>query len=115
MRVRKTAGRVNQWKHATDVFSNRKSIMRMLSDTFHGSYRMSLLTSMVLLLGLAYIVLPFDFDWIPFLGWIDDGFVGYWIIKRLIAEAKRYSRLKNKYRADEQTTDRYVNTGNEPL
>ena len=28
------------------------------------------------ILALIYIISPFDFDWIPIIGWIDDAFVG---------------------------------------
>ena len=94
MSIYKTTGRFKTVKHATEVFNNRKSLMQMLSDVFHGKYRMSLLTSLIILFGISYIVLPFDFDWIPLIGWIDDGFVGYWVVKRLLSETKRYSRYK---------------------
>jgi len=66
----------------------------MLREVFHGKYTMSLLTNMALVLGLLYIISPLDFDWIPILGWVDDGFVGYMVIKRLQKETQRYNRHK---------------------
>ena len=66
----------------------------MLREVFHGRYTMSLLTNMALVLGLLYIISPLDFDWIPILGWVDDGFVGYMVIKRLQKETQRYNRHK---------------------
>lgn len=93
MSIPKFAGRYKHVKNATDLYNNRKSILRMLAAVFHGRYKMSLLTSLILLSGPAYIILPFDFDWIPLIGWIDDGFVGYCVIKRLLSETKRYARF----------------------
>jgi uncharacterized membrane protein YkvA (DUF1232 family) len=45
-------------------------------------------------MGLLYVILPFDFDWIPFLGWLDDGFIIFLVFKRLQKETQRYIRAK---------------------
>ena len=94
MSITKATGKFNKAKQAADLFNNRKSLFQMLSDVFNGRYKMSFITSLILLLGLAYIILPFDFDWIPFIGWVDDGFVGYFVVKRLLKETQRYARFK---------------------
>lgn len=93
MSIPKTGKTYNHLKNTSELFTNRKGVLQMLADVFHGRYKMSLVTSLLLLLGLAYIILPFDFDWIPLVGWIDDGFVGYWLIKRLLYETKRHARF----------------------
>lgn len=79
---------------AAHLFQNRRTLWHMLREVFHGRYTMSLLTNMALVLGLLYIISPLDFDWIPILGWVDDGFVGYMVIKRLQKETQRYNRHK---------------------
>ena len=94
MSIPKATGKFNKAKQAADLFNNRKSLFQMLSDVFNGRYKMSFITSLILLLGLAYIILPFDFDWIPLIGWVDDGFVGYFVVKRLLKETQRYARYK---------------------
>jgi len=66
----------------------------MLRESWKGSYRMSLFTSASLVLGLLYVFIPLDFDWIPVLGWIDDGFVIFLVIKRLQKETMRFNRHK---------------------
>lgn len=107
----KTGGAYNHIKNTAELFNNRRGLLRMLSDVFHGRYSMSLLTSLMLLFGLAYILLPFDFDWIPLIGWIDDGFVGYWVIKRLLNETKRHARfmtLNNKDNRNDEVQDAIV-------
>lgn len=81
-------------RHAADLFQNRKTLMQMLGEVFRGKYKMSFLTHLSLVLGLLYIISPLDFDWIPILGWADDGFVGYLLIKRLQKETQRFNRHK---------------------
>jgi len=68
----------------------------MLREVLHGSYRMSFLTTAVVLLGLAYIIFPFDLvpDFIPVLGWLDDGLVLYLLLRRFTKETQRYNRFK---------------------
>ena len=76
------------------LIRNWKSMRCMLRETFNGKYKMSGLTKTLLIAGLFYIVLPFDFDWIPLLGWLDDGLVLFLLIKRLQIETTRYIRAK---------------------
>jgi uncharacterized membrane protein YkvA (DUF1232 family) len=68
----------------------------MIREALSGKYRMSLMTNLALVFGLAYVIFPFDLipDWIPVIGLIDDGFVVFLVIKRLNTETLRYSRLK---------------------
>jgi uncharacterized membrane protein YkvA (DUF1232 family) len=66
----------------------------MLRETFNGKYKMSGITKTILIAGLLYIVLPFDFDWIPLLGWLDDVAVAFLLIKRLQVETHKYVRAK---------------------
>jgi len=76
------------------LIRNWKSMRCMLRETFNGKYKMSGLTKTLLVMGLLYIVLPFDFDWIPVLGWLDDTFVAFLLVKRLQVETTRYIRAK---------------------
>jgi uncharacterized membrane protein YkvA (DUF1232 family) len=80
--------------------------MQMLREVVHGHYKMSFLTMLILVSGLLYIILPFDFDWIPVVGWIDDGFVGYLLIKRLLTETHRFARFKAMERRNGGTQDK---------
>jgi uncharacterized membrane protein YkvA (DUF1232 family) len=79
---------------ALHLLQNRKTLWHMLREVVHGKYKMSLLTNMAFVLGFLYIISPLDFDWIPIIGWVDDGFVGYMVIKRLQKETQRYNRHK---------------------
>ena len=81
-------------RHATQSFNSRKTLFQMLRDVFHGKYKMSFLTHLYLIFGIIYIISPLDFDWIPVVGWIDDGFVFYLLVKRLQNETQRYNRHK---------------------
>src|SRR5690606_33543862 len=77
-------------RHATQLFSHRKTLFQMLREVFHGKYKMSFATNLAVILGLIYIISPLDFDWIPILGWVDDGFVFYLLVKRLQTETQRF-------------------------
>ena len=83
-------------RHATHLFSNRRILWQMLRAVFNGSYRMSLVTTLIAIASLAYIISPIDFvpDFIIFFGWIDDGLIIYLLLKRLNTETQRYIRFK---------------------
>ena len=81
-------------RHTAQLFSNRKTLFQMLREVFNGKYKMSFMTNIALVLGLIYIISPLDFDWIPILGWADDGFVFYLLVKRLQNETLRFNRHK---------------------
>lgn len=68
----------------------------MVRDAFNGHYSMSFLSYLLLVGGVLYVVFPFDLisDLIPVIGWIDDGAVIYFIVKRLQKEMQRYNRFK---------------------
>ena len=83
-------------RHGLNLFKNRKTLWQMLREALHGTYRMSFLTMAIILLSLAYIIFPFDLipDFIPVLGWLDDGLVLYLLLRRLTKETQRYNRFK---------------------
>ena len=87
---------VQNVKGAMHLFQNRKTMWRMVREVLNGRYKMSLITNAVLALGILYVFFPFDFitDFIPFIGWIDDGVVIFMVIKRLQKETQRYIRFK---------------------
>ena len=71
-------------------------MFQMFKEVLHGSYKMSLVTIVIIILSLAYIIYPFDLipDYIPLLGWMDDGVVFYLLLLRLGKETNRYNRFK---------------------
>lgn len=68
----------------------------MIREVLGGRYRMSFLTTVVVFASITYVVFPFDLicDFIPVVGWIDDGIVIYLLLKCLNMETKRYIRFK---------------------
>ena len=68
----------------------------MMREVFTGRYRMSLLTTVIVLFAIAYIIFPFDLipDYLPVIGWVDDGLILYFALRRLVKETQRYSRFK---------------------
>lgn len=89
-----TAKTAKNVRNGAQFFNNRKTLFRMLKEVFQGKYRMSFLTTVLLITGLIYIIMPFDFDWIPVIGWIDDAFIAYLLVKLLQYETKRFNRFK---------------------
>ena len=68
----------------------------MLREAFSGRYKMSFFTTIAIVLTIAYVIFPFDLipDYVPVLGWIDDGLIVYLLLKRLSFETHRYNRHK---------------------
>lgn len=81
-------------RNAAQAFGSRKTLSQMFREVFHGTYTMSFLTNFALIAGLIYIISPLDFDWVPFIGWIDDGVAAYLVYRRLQHETQRYMRAK---------------------
>lgn len=81
---------------AYSLFQGRRTLMQMLREVWSGRYRMSGFTTIVCVLAIAYILFPLDLmhDYVPFIGWIDDGFVFFLLVKRLKAETRRFNRFK---------------------
>ena len=69
---------------------------QMLRDVLSGRYRMSLLTTAIMIVSVAYIIYPIDLipDFIPVIGWTDDALVFYLLLRRLVKETQRYMRFK---------------------
>ena len=78
------------------MLRNRKTLWQMLREALKGSYKMSFLTMAAIVLALGYVIFPFDIipDFIPVVGWMDDGFVVYLLLRRLVNETQRYNRFK---------------------
>ena len=87
---------VSNVRHGWHLFRNRKAFWQMMRETFSGHYKMSFLTILIAILAIAYIIFPFDLipDYIPVVGWIDDGLVFYLLLRRLTKETQRYNRFK---------------------
>jgi uncharacterized membrane protein YkvA (DUF1232 family) len=87
---------LNNLRHGVHLIRNRKTLWQMLQAVLKGNYKMSFLTTAIAILSIAYIVFPFDAipDFIPVLGWLDDGLVLYLLLKRLSKETQRYNRYK---------------------
>ena len=75
---------------------------QMLKKVFAGSYKLSFLTMAISIFALAYVIFPFDLipDFIPVIGWMDDGLVIYLLLRRLVKETQRYNRFKAMERKD---------------
>jgi uncharacterized membrane protein YkvA (DUF1232 family) len=78
------------------LFRNRRTLWQMMRETISGHYRMSFLTVVILIISIGYIIFPFDLipDYIPVIGWVDDGIIFYLMLRRLVYETKRFSRYK---------------------
>ena len=83
-------------KHVFNLFNNRRTLFQMLREAWSGHYKMSFLTKASIVIGILYVLFPFDIitDLIPFFGWLDDGFVIFLLIRRLQNETHRYIRFK---------------------
>ncbi len=94
-RVIHTSG-MKSARHGLQLFSNRRTLWQMLRSVINGSYRMSFITTAVVIAALIYIISPIDIvpDFILFFGWIDDGVIFYLLLRRLNTETQRFIRSK---------------------
>ncbi len=85
-------GIMGQWR----MWKSRKMMGQMLRAVLKGEYKMSLLTIVIIILGLAYIISPIDLipDHYFIIGWIDDIVVLFLMLKRLQFETRRYVMFK---------------------
>ena len=83
-------------RHGWHLFRNRRTLWQMIREVLSGRYRMSWLTILIVVVSIAYVIYPFDLipDYIPVLGWLDDGVVVYLLLWRLVNETHRYNRFK---------------------
>jgi uncharacterized membrane protein YkvA (DUF1232 family) len=86
--------KVRQVRSLASLWRYRSELFHMFGDMFARRYRASFLTIVALVAGLLYILSPIDLipDFIPFIGWVDDGFVFYFLLKRLMYELQRYDQ-----------------------
>lgn len=77
------------WRYRVGLFS-------MFRDMLGGRYKASFLTIVAIVAAAIYIFSPIDLipDFIPVIGWMDDGTVFYFLLKRLMYELSRYSATK---------------------
>jgi len=80
------------------LLKNRRLVWQMLTDVFRGNYRLSFITIAAFIASFCYIIFPLDLlpDFIPVIGWIDDGVVIYFLSQRLLRETERYLRRTQK-------------------
>lgn len=73
-----------------------RTLYLMFRDIWKGKYRPSWWTSLFGLFFIAYLLFPMDFipDFLPLLGWADDGAFAYAFFLRCRKETHRYNRFK---------------------
>lgn len=81
-----------------EMFQQRKEIWKMLKDTRRGNFKLSIMTYLTFFLAIVYTLMPVDLipDFIPVLGWIDDGLVWVLLFKQLKKELMKYHKTTTK-------------------
>lgn len=84
---------ISQAGDAYHIYKNRKSLLAMLRDVKNGQHRLSFFTYIVSLLVFVYTFWPADVlpDFIPFIGWVDDGILLFLVFKQLKKELNQYN------------------------
>lgn len=78
------------WKHRSELYS-------MFRETMRGSYQLQIMTKIALIIGAAYMIWPIDIipDFIPVIGWMDDGAIFYFLLRRIMTELNRYNASRS--------------------
>jgi uncharacterized membrane protein YkvA (DUF1232 family) len=90
--------KIAQIRSLSALWQHRTTLVSMFREMFRGSYKASLMTVIALIAGAIYILSPIDLipDFIPILGWIDDGAIIYFLLKRLMYELSRYTASRSQ-------------------
>ena len=80
-----------------ELIKNAKLLFSMASDSIKGEYKIDKMTFATIAGALAYAVIPTDVipDFIPGIGFVDDGFVIGWTINSIKDEIENYKRFIN--------------------
>lgn len=84
--------KIQQIRSLGALWKYRSELYRMFRDAWRGKYKFSFLTIIALVAGIGWLISPMNImtDLIPVVGWVDDGFVIYFLLKRLMHELNRY-------------------------
>lgn len=86
--------KVKQMGTLSALWQYRTELSAMFRDILAGRYKPSFVTLLALIGAALYILSPIDLipDIFVLVGWVDDGFVFYFLLKRMIYELDRYRR-----------------------
>ncbi len=62
----------NQAKKDPGFFTKVQTFFKMVKAHFDGTFKIKSSTLLIALGAIAYTIIPFDFDFVPVLGWLDD-------------------------------------------
>lgn len=90
--------KVQQVRTLSALWRYRAGLFNMFRDMYRGRYRASFLTVVAMIAAAIYILSPIDVipDFLPIIGWMDDGAVFYFLLKRLMYELNRYSASRTE-------------------
>jgi len=90
--------KIAQIRSLSALWQHRSTLFNMFREMFRGTYKASMMTVIALIAGGIYILSPIDLipDFIPIVGWIDDGAILYFLLKRLMFELSRYTASRGQ-------------------
>lgn len=85
--------KISQAGAAYHMLKNRKTLWGMLKDVKAGKHKLSAFTYVSAFLCLLYTFSPIDIlpDFIPVLGWVDDGAVWILLFRQFKKELNKYN------------------------
>lgn len=83
----------------TGAWKKRTTLINMLRAMWRKQYRASWTTRLALIIALVYMISPIDIipDFIPFLGWMDDGAILFFLLSRLLTESEKFERWLSQF------------------
>ncbi len=83
----------NQAKEDPSFFTKVQTFFKMVKAHFDGTFKIKSSTILITLGAIAYAIMPFDFDFVPVLGWLDDITILGYALTQLNKEIERFIEM----------------------
>ncbi len=103
-KAEKLFGHAKQNAKEYSLFEKLPAFNRMIKAWKSGEYKPKKRNILFSLFAIAYVISPFDFDWVAIIGWVDDFAIVAFAFNRIMKELDRFLNWENS-RKPQNTID----------